>query len=65
MMRREQIKADSNAANMSAVWMYLKLSEKDAKIITSTGSKRLFSTALRLHYCMMIEITEWPQTISK
>ncbi len=32
---------------MSAVWKHLKLSEKDAKIITSTDNERLFSTALQ------------------
>ncbi len=30
---------------MSAVWMHLKLSEKDAKIITSTEREKLFSAA--------------------
>ncbi len=28
---RDQIEARTNAANVSAVWKYLKLSEKDAK----------------------------------
>ncbi len=32
---RNQIDSRTNAANVSAVWKYLKLSEKDAKIITS------------------------------
>ncbi len=35
MMWHDQIEARTNAANTSAVWKYLKLSEKDAKIITS------------------------------
>ncbi len=42
---RDQIEARANAANMSAVWKHFKLSEKDAKIITSTDSERLFSAA--------------------
>ncbi len=36
MMWRDQIEARTNVANTSAVWKYLKLSERDAKIITST-----------------------------
>ncbi len=35
MMWRDQIEARTNAANTSEVWKYLKLSEKDAKIIAS------------------------------
>ncbi len=31
----DQIEARTNAANMSAVWKYLKLYEKEAKNITS------------------------------
>ncbi len=42
---RDQIEARTNAANMTAVWKHLKLSEKHAKIITSTDSERPFSTA--------------------
>ncbi len=67
----------TNAANMSAEWKYLKLSEKDAKLITSM--KHRLQDCLALHlmspmrrgrvydagYCMMIEIAKWPQTISK
>ncbi len=33
---RDQTEVRTNAANVSAVWKYLKLSETDAKIITST-----------------------------
>ncbi len=36
---RDQIEACTNAANASAVWKYLKLSENDAKNITSTDSE--------------------------
>ncbi len=53
----------------------LKLSEKEAKIITSSDSERLFSAASHVSdekrkvvvafYCVMIEIAKWPQTISK
>ncbi len=42
---RDQIEARANAANLSAVWKHLKVSEKDAKIITSTDSQRLLSAA--------------------
>ncbi len=42
---RDQIEVRTNAGNMSAVWKYLKLLEKDAKIITSTDSERRFSAA--------------------
>ncbi len=72
---RNQIDSCTNAANVSAVWKYLKLSEKDAKNITSTDSERLFSAAShvpdekRKRWLMlitvMIEIAKWPQTISK
>ncbi len=72
---RDQIEARTNAANVSAVWKYLKRSEKDAKIITSTDSERLFSAASHVSdekrkgdCCMvtvMIGIAKWPQTISK
>ncbi len=72
---RDQIEARTNAANMSAVWKYLKLSEKDTKIITSTDSERLFSAAShvsdekRKRWLMLVtvmtEIAKWPQTISK
>ncbi len=31
---RDQIEARANAETTSAVWKYLKLSEKDAKIVT-------------------------------
>ncbi len=68
-----QIEAHTNAANVSAVWKYLKLSEKDAKIITSTDSERLLSAASHvsdekkrwLLLITVIEIAKWPQTISK
>ncbi len=49
MMRRDQTEAHTNAANMTAVWKHLKLSEKDAKIITSTDRERLFSAAFASH----------------
>ncbi len=72
---RDQIEACTNAANTSAVWKYLKLSERDAKNITSTDSERLLSAASHVSdekrkgdCCMvtvMIEIAKWPQTISK
>ncbi len=72
---RDQIEARTNAANMSAVWKYLKLSEKDTKIITSTDSERLFSAAShvsdekRKRWLMLVtvmtEIAKSPQTISK
>ncbi len=72
-----QIVACINAANVSAVWKHLKLSEKDTKLITST--KHWLRDCLSLHlmslmrrarvdyagYCMMIEIAKWPQSISK
>ncbi len=54
---------------------HLKLSEKDAKIITSTDSERLFSAVSHVSdekrrrwlmlVTVMIEITKWPQTINK
>ncbi len=47
---RDQIEARTNAANMSTVWKHLKLSEKDAKIITSTDSERQLST----HTCKLV-----------
>ncbi len=72
---RGQIEARTNAANTSAVWKYLKLSEKDTKIITSTDSERLLSAAShvsdekRKRWLMLVtvmtEIAKWPQTISK
>ncbi len=37
---RNQIDLRTNAANVSTVWKYLKLSERDAKNITSTDSER-------------------------
>ncbi len=37
---RDQIDLRTNAANVSAVWKYLKLSEKDAKNITSTKHRQ-------------------------
>ncbi len=49
MMWHDQIEACTNAANTSAVWKYFKLSEKDAKIITSTDSERLLSAASASH----------------
>ncbi len=54
---------------MSAVWKHLKVSEKDAKFITSTDSERRFSTALHVFegegegvvfVAMITEITKWP-----
>ncbi len=68
MMWRDQIEACTNAANMSAVWKYLKVSEKDTKIITSTDSESLvlhrMSSIRRgrvvvAGYCMMTEIAKW------
>ncbi len=67
----------TNAANVSAVWKYIKLSEKDAKLITNTKHRLRDCLALQLMspiwrgrvgdagYCMMIEIAKWSQTISK
>ncbi len=55
----------TNAANVSAVWKYLKLLEKDAKLITSTKHRLWDCLALRLMspmrlddagYCVMIEM---------
>ncbi len=71
----DKIVAHTNAANVSTVWKYLKLYEKDAKLITSTKHQ----DCLALHlmspmrrgrvvvagYRMMNEITKRPQTISK
>ncbi len=57
MMWHDQIKARTNAANMSAVWKYLKLSEKDAKIITSTKHRQR-ETALRCFSCLRWEEVE-------
>ncbi len=56
----------TNAANMSALWKYLKLSEKDTKLITSSTHRLRVCLALNLMspmrrgrvddagYCMMI-----------
>ncbi len=67
----------TNAANMSAVWKYLKLSEKDAKLITST--KHRLRDCLALHLmsqrrrrvhdagdCMMIEMAsnDWVEAVN-
>ncbi len=72
---RDQIEARTNAANVSAVWKYLKLSERDTKNITSTDSERLLSAASHvsdekrkrwlLLVTVMIEIVKWPKMISK
>ncbi len=40
MTLRDQIEARTNAANTSAVWKHLKLSERDADIITSTKHRQ-------------------------
>ncbi len=62
---RDQIDLCTNAANVSAVWKYIKLSEKDAKIITSTDSERLFSAAShvsdekRKGDCCMVNCDDW------
>ncbi len=67
---RDQIEAHTNAANTSAVWKYLKLSEKDAKNITSTKHRQreTVSDEKRKRWLMlvtvMIESVKWPQTIS-
>ncbi len=68
---RDQIEACTNAANTSAVWKYLKLTEKDAKSITSTKHRQRetashVSDEKRLMLVTtMIEIAKSPQMISK
>ncbi len=73
----DQKMARTNAANVFAAQKYLKLSEKDAKFITSTKNRLRDCLALHLMspmrkgrvvdagYSMMIEIVKWPQTLSK
>ncbi len=54
----DQIEVHTYAANVSAVWKYLKLSEKDAKIITSADNKRDW-LVLHLMSPMRREIGAW------
>ncbi len=75
----DQTVARTNAANVSEVWKYLKLSEKDTKLIKSMKHRLQDCLVAALHlmspmrrgrvddagYYMMIEIAKWPQTISK
>ncbi len=74
MMLCDQIEASTNAANTSAVWKHLKLSERERETQTSlharnTDSKRLLSAASHvsdektkgwlLLVTLMIEIVKW------
>ncbi len=74
----DQIVARTNAANTSAVWKHLKLSERETQTslqAQNTDSERLLSAASHvsdekrtgcfLLVTVMIEIAKWPQTISK
>ncbi len=78
MTLRDQIEARTNAANTSAVWKHLKLSERETQTSLqawNTDSERLLSTASHVYdekrkgrllpVTVMIEIAKWPQTISK
>ncbi len=78
MTLRDQIEASTNAANMSAVWKHLKLSQREMQKslqAQNTDSERLLSATSHvsdekrkgwlLLVTVMIEIAKWPQTISK
>ncbi len=72
MTLRDQIEAHTNAANTSAVWKHLKLSERETQTslqARNTDSERLLSTASHvsdekrkgrlLLVTVMIEIVKW------
>ncbi len=72
MTLRDQIEARTNAANTSAVWKHLKLSERETQTslqARNTDSERLLSAAYRvsdkkrkgwlLLVTVMIEIVKW------
>ncbi len=74
----DQIEARTNAANTSAVWKHLKLSERETQTslqARNTDSERLLNAASHVSdekrkgwlspVTVMIEIVKWPQTISK
>ncbi len=78
MTLRDQIEARTNAANTSAVWKHLKLSETETQtslLARNTDNERLLSAASHvsdekrkgglLLVTVMIEIVKWPQTIRK
>ncbi len=72
MTLRDQIEASTNAANTSAVWKHLKLSEREMQTslqAQNTDSERLLSSASHvsnekrkgwlLLVAVMIEIVKW------